>query len=787
MNTLLSKSPFLGIAALLIVGISCNQQEKEVPTPSVTITDSIAADYESVTIQCSVSGNVTADRLIIEYAKDQSLSAATKKTAEKSGSGFSITINGLEIETTYYYRYTVENKINSIHDEKVRQFKTLDYTVPQVTTVGVKDITGQSATVEGRVDFTCGKPILEQGFYWGTDKAALSEEKVTSDIFTLPLDNLAFGSKYYYQAYAKSEIGTGKGEILDFTTLSGVPVLETLPVTSITTQSATLNGEIKSDGGSVITERGFCYSETQGPTIDATKIEIEGALGQITKEITGLKPATKYYARVYAINAKGTHYGNEVAFSSNRIPVISITLDQTSLTLSKGESKTLTAAVKPDDATDKTVTWSTSNSSVANVENGVVTAIGGGTASITARAGDLIAVCSVTVTVPVESVTLDKTSIELYVGEKATLTAVIMPSDATNRSLTWSSYDSSIASVQQYSNYGYVEAKKVGTTQITVITLDGAKSANCTVKVIDINISNYLTFSSEGNTSLSLENYSGNAPVLYYSKDASNWSRWDYSALSFSKDSPLYIYGDNPNGFSKSFDSYSKFKASGSKFNCSGDIMSLIKGNQTITVIPSEYCFRYLFAECKLITAGPLLPATTLTQGCYQSLYRNCVSLEIAPSLPAMKMVDTCYNSMFYGCTSLINAPDLPATELGYACYCAIFSGCTNLKTPPSSLPAMKMHQYCYEEMFQNCVNLESAPELPATSLYSFCYARMFENCAKINYIKCMATDFSNQGCYEWVRGVSSTGTFVKNATMESWPRGDSGIPVNWIVSDASD
>lgn len=78
--------------------------------------------------------------------------------------------------------------------------------------------------------------------------------------------------------------------------------------------------------------------------------------------------------------------------------VTSVTLNQTSVSLKAGETVTLTATVKPDDATDKTVTWSTSNASVATVENGVVTGKKVGTATITATAGDKSATCVITVT-----------------------------------------------------------------------------------------------------------------------------------------------------------------------------------------------------------------------------------------------------------------------------------------------------------------------------------------------------------------------------------------------------
>ena len=99
------------------------------------------------------------------------------------------------------------------------------------------------------------------------------------------------------------------------------------------------------------------------------------------------------------------------------------------------------------------MTWTSSSSSIATVDqNGKITAVSEGTATITAKAGDKTASCTVTVkknTVAVESVTLDKSSLELTEGETATLTASVKPDNATNKTVTWSSSNQSVATVDQ--------------------------------------------------------------------------------------------------------------------------------------------------------------------------------------------------------------------------------------------------------------------------------------------------------------------------------------------------
>ena len=165
------------------------------------------------------------------------------------------------------------------------------------------------------------------------------------------------------------------------------------------------------------------------------------------------------------------------------VPVQSVELNQTTLELKAGNTATLTATVSPEGATNKDVTWTSDKPEIAAVEGGKVTAVNEGTAIITAKAGDKTANCTVTVTkadVAVESVTLDKTSLDLKTGDNTTLTATVNPESATNKDVTWISEKPEIAAVKG----GTVTAKAAGTAIIAVTTVDGAKTATCTVTVI---------------------------------------------------------------------------------------------------------------------------------------------------------------------------------------------------------------------------------------------------------------------------------------------------------------
>jgi len=162
-------------------------------------------------------------------------------------------------------------------------------------------------------------------------------------------------------------------------------------------------------------------------------------------------------------------------------PVESVSLDRNNVTLEVGQTTTLVATIHPNDADEKTVEWTTSNAAVATVDNGKVTAVKEGTATITASVGGKSATCTVTVSsnvVPVASVTLNKTELSLEEGESETLTATVLPENATDKTVSWSSGDATIATVDQN---GKVTAVKEGSTTVTAKA--GEKSAICTVTV----------------------------------------------------------------------------------------------------------------------------------------------------------------------------------------------------------------------------------------------------------------------------------------------------------------
>ena len=158
--------------------------------------------------------------------------------------------------------------------------------------------------------------------------------------------------------------------------------------------------------------------------------------------------------------------------------VATVTLDKTNEEVFIGDSLVLTAVVAPDNATYNTVVWKTSDKNIATVNNGVVTTVGVGSATITAISDEQSATCEVKVkSIPVTDITINHPTATLVVGDSLVLTAVVAPDNATDKTVTWTTSEVKVAIVED----GVVTAVGAGTATITAKA--GDKTATCSVVV----------------------------------------------------------------------------------------------------------------------------------------------------------------------------------------------------------------------------------------------------------------------------------------------------------------
>lgn len=179
------------------------------------------------------------------------------------------------------------------------------------------------------------------------------------------------------------------------------------------------------------------------------------------------------------------------------IKVTKVTLNKTTASVVKGKTLTLTATVTPTNATNKNVTWKSSNTKIATVDgNGKVTAVAAGTATITCTAKadkSKSATCKITVTNPAVKVTklsMNKTSVDLLKGKTVQLKVTVTPSNATNKAVTWTSSNKKIATV---TSNGLVKAVGTGTVTITAKAKDGSgKKVTCRINVYADSVESYV-------------------------------------------------------------------------------------------------------------------------------------------------------------------------------------------------------------------------------------------------------------------------------------------------------
>jgi hypothetical protein len=238
-----------------------------------------------------------------------------------TGQDFSAQLQGLTASTTYYYRAYASNSLGTGYGAE-NSFTTGTQPLPTVQTQAASAITQTTASVAGAVTAESGAAVTVRGFCYSTNNNPLiSNDTVQAGAglgtFSATLRNLSAGSIYYFRAFAVNAGGVGYGLVQSFQTPAlATATITTNPVYGISNQSAYSGGNISSDGGSAVTQRGVAFGTSANPTTVGGSTNDGTGVGSYTSIMAGLTPSTTYYVRSYAVNASGTAYGQERSFQT---------------------------------------------------------------------------------------------------------------------------------------------------------------------------------------------------------------------------------------------------------------------------------------------------------------------------------------------------------------------------------------------------------------------------------------------------------------------------------------
>jgi uncharacterized protein (TIGR02145 family) len=321
--------------SVLIVSLfsGCGKEETAEPAKmgALTVTGITPNSAEiSASIEYSGGVNVTSRGLVWGTSGNPTLENNGGKTTSGNGTGeFVITITGLSPATKYFVRAWATNSQGTAYSNQL-EFTTTGGTAV-VTTAEVTGITESSAVSGGEITDDGGIEITSRGVVWGTaEEPGIDEnEGFTQDgdgpgEFTSELTGLSPATTYYVRAYATSSEGTVYGNQVEFTTLAGLATILTSEVADITDNTAVAGGNVESDGGAQVIERGIVWSTFHDPSLENNdgKMNEGTGTGEFSVNVQGLYPETTYYVRAYATNSQGTAYGDEVEFTTIDFPEI---------------------------------------------------------------------------------------------------------------------------------------------------------------------------------------------------------------------------------------------------------------------------------------------------------------------------------------------------------------------------------------------------------------------------------------------------------------------------------
>lgn len=401
-------------------------------------------------------------------------SLGSKVNATEGNDAISADLSTLNPSKQYYFQVFASFDGKELK-ESVKSFTTKDIE-SILETRDASGIEATTATLNAKLDLTDVKySNIDYGFYWGFSESNQNEYLYGGDLadnaYSASLADLFHETQYWYKAYVKLDNQAFYGEVKTFTT-------DVVKVESVTLDrdEYTFNtiGDILALKATVLpadaTDKSVEWSS------DKADVATVDQSGRVTAKGNGTATIT--------VTTKDQGKTASCAITVAQF-ITGLALDKYSLSLNEGEEYTLTPTITPSNAENTSLTWTSSNESVATVDQaGKVTAVSKGTATIKAEARDGSGAnvsCSLTVIRLVSSIELDRASFVLYTSRTETITATVNPADANNTGITWSSSDTSIATV---SSSGVVYGRGPGNVTITAKAKDASEiEASCVVEV----------------------------------------------------------------------------------------------------------------------------------------------------------------------------------------------------------------------------------------------------------------------------------------------------------------
>lgn len=317
-------------------------------------------------LTASCGGNITADGGLAVTARGVCWAIGTTPTINNNitvdgagGGNFTSTLTNLLPNTSYFVRAYATNDAGTAYGIAY-SFTTFD--LPAVTTNPISNILLNSASGGGVVVSNGGSNVISRGVCWSTLPNPMISSSITQNgsgvgSFSSNIISLDPSTTYYVRAYATNSIGTVYGNQEVFTTIS-LPTITTNEIISITSNSAVSGGDIVSDGGSPIIQKGVCWSTQPNPNISSNTTQDGSGGALFSSNINGLTPATTYYIRAYAINSGGVNYGNELTFITNTVLATITTNPISNITGSFATSGGSISGVGGSSVTQRGVCWS---------------------------------------------------------------------------------------------------------------------------------------------------------------------------------------------------------------------------------------------------------------------------------------------------------------------------------------------------------------------------------------------------------------------------------------------